>query len=136
MRISPPRWEPPAARRRNASSAKSAGGQSGARSSARGVVDGRGPMRAMALLGAIVLSGCTGGVNPRGGDGGRDDGVDASIARDGGRAVEHDAGPLPPDAGTDSGPPACTPTRTECMGELECGAVPNGCPGGALACGD
>lgn len=35
----------------------------------------------------------------------------------------------------DAGPP-CTPTRTSCRGELECGLGPNGCPGGVLDCGE
>lgn len=36
---------------------------------------------------------------------------------------------LVPDTG-----PACVPTRTTCNMALECGAIPNGCPGGVVAC--
>ncbi|MEZ4389590.1 MAG: hypothetical protein R3A48_00730 [Polyangiales bacterium] len=32
-------------------------------------------------------------------------------------------------------PPACVPTRTSCNESLECGAIPDGCPGGAFHCG-
>lgn len=31
-------------------------------------------------------------------------------------------------------PPPCTPTRTTCNMALECGAIPNGCPGGVVDC--
>jgi hypothetical protein len=51
----------------------------------------------------------------RASDGGDDGGSDASSTFDTGAS--------------------CTPAHTECRGELECGAVPNGCPGETIDCG-
>jgi hypothetical protein len=55
--------------------------------------------------------------------------------------VRLDSGPIPfDDTGVpgpvDSGGGSCTPTHTTCRGELECGMVPNGCPGGYTDCGE
>lgn len=95
------------------------------------------------LCGAV---GCTTEIGPRdrrdaATDVGIAPGLDARAELDGGTML--DAEPTSPDAalGQDAAPaidtgPACTPTHTACRGELECGAVPDGCPGGTIDCGE
>lgn len=64
--------------------------------------------------------------------------VDASAALDRIDAVEvataRDVSPddTPPSVDV---PPRCVPTRSACNMALECGAIPNGCPGETFACG-
>lgn len=99
-------------------------------------------MRALVLVLALI-AGCsneigsrgrTDGAPPDGGappaDSGRDP-IDARAPVDD-ASVGIDA-PVP---AVDGGGTPCTPTHTECRGELECGAVPDGCPGGSIDCGE
>ena len=90
----------------------------------------------------MILAGCASDLG--GPDTGRTrdaGGTDAALAaRDAAPGIDAagaDAGMPTVDAATpgDAGP-ACTPSHTECRGELECGAVPNGCPGGTIDCGE
>jgi hypothetical protein len=97
-------------------------------------------MRALAAI--VLVVGCSTdlGHAPR-----LDAGADASVAEDAAIAVDSGARDAmapgdsgladigPPDVGSDTGP-ACTPTRTTCNVALECGAIPNGCPGGVIPC--
>jgi hypothetical protein len=101
----------------------------------------RQPLSVLALLSiAGVAVGCTNEITPRDR---RDAGaIDATLAVDGAAldapTIATDGAPPSDDAwsppATDTGPP-CTPTHTTCRGELECGDVPNGCPGGSTDCG-
>jgi hypothetical protein len=96
----------------------------------------------IAMLVAGVVMGCTTEI---GGRDRRDAASDVGASTDA-RTLETDAAALDaasePDAADedafvpapDTGP-LCTPTHTACHGELECGAVPNGCPGESLDCG-
>jgi len=60
----------------------------------------------------------------------RDASLDAPATADAG----HDASAAP-DAFVSVDAWACTPTRTTCNHALECGAIPDGCPGGTYDCG-
>src|SRR5205814_3047499 len=53
--------------------------------------------------------------------------VDAGTRSDAGAPTDGGKPPPPVDAGMP--PPACVPTRTDCNPALECGQIPNGCPG-------
>jgi len=105
-------------------------------------------MRAeLALVVAVlaVLAGCDSGfggpsrTRDAGGDadGGRLDAgsVDADVATDAGTGMPDASTPDAGVPGVDAGP-SCVPTRTSCRPELECGAIPDGCPGGVYTCGD
>jgi hypothetical protein len=93
----------------------------------------------------LLLAGCSSEIGGPGtdrdrdaGGGGADASADAGTSdagggpppADGGSPPLPEGGPEPLDAGS-----SCTPTHTECRGELECGAVPDGCPGGSIDCG-
>ncbi len=93
-----------------------------------------------------LVVGCTSelggpsGSRDAGGGGGADAGEVDAGARDAGAA---DAGASTDDAsisGVDAGGPSadagpsCVPARTSCNPALECGPIPDGCPGGVYAC--
>jgi hypothetical protein len=83
---------------------------------------------------ACLLAGCVTqlGPGPRATDASSTDAtLDTASTNDAGAAIDAFA---PRDAAIVDAP-TCTPTRTSCNMNLECGAIPNGCPGGSYDCG-